>query len=270
MYKPQADLGRPIRVVLFCGGPSLDRAVIRFVGMLEVHPEIEFLGSFCETHGQTLADVVRDRLGRRGAFGALLLLAEALHAVARLIRHPREEIELRRQVARVAQRTMYTQDIHAPDILARVNSLDPDLGLIYGGPILRPQLFQIPRLGTLGIHHGKVPQYRGKKTTFWAVFNGEHTAGVTIQRVNAGVDTGEIVQRGEVTIGRKSLAQVTRELEALGFKLYIQSVVDIKRGIAWFVAQAGDRGKLYKDPKAVDLVRCWWRQLRKRLIPVLE
>jgi methionyl-tRNA formyltransferase len=232
--------------------------------MLEDHPEIAFLGGFCETRGQSMADIVRDRLRRRGALGAALLLIEAMRSVTRFLRHPRAEISRQRQAGQLAQRIVFAEDIHAVDILARVRTLQPDLGLVYGGPILKPQLFEIPHLGTLGIHHGKVPQYRGKKTTFWAIYNGETTAGVTIQQINAGVDAGMIVQQGEVVVGKKSVGRVTQELEALGFQLYLQSILEIKRGTARFVPQKGRKGRLYRDPKVGDLLSFWWRQLKRR------
>jgi methionyl-tRNA formyltransferase len=169
-----------------------------------------------------------------------------------------------RSRARIAERIHAVPDLHAEPVLDRVRALDADLGLIYGSPILKPRLFQIPRLGTLGIHHGKMPQYRGKKTTFWAMYNGEETAGVTIQLVNAGIDTGQIIQRGEVRIGRKSIAEVRHELEELGFTLYVQAILDLKRGVARLVPESGPKGKLYKDPRLGDFVRFWWRQLRWR------
>ena len=266
MPEEQADLGRPIRVVLFCGGPTLDRAVVRFVARLELEPEIDFVGGLCQTDGQTLTAVIRDRLERRGALGLGLLLVEALRAMSRFVAHPRAEMAMWSSRARITRRIQDVPDIHAEPALERVRALDPDLGLIYGGPILKPRLFQIPRLGTLGIHHGKMPQYRGKKTTFWAMYNGDETAGVTIQLVNAGVDTGQIIQRGEVLIGRKSMGTVRRELEELGFALYLQAILDLKRGTARLVPESGPKGKLYKDPKLGDFVRFWWRQLRRRYV----
>jgi methionyl-tRNA formyltransferase len=145
-----------------------------------------------------------------------------------------------------------------------VRSLAPDLGLLYGSPILKPELFEIPTLGTLGIHHGKAPEYRGKKTTFWAMFNGEKTAAVTIQKINAGLDTGEIVKQGEVTIGRRSYRTVCRELEILGLELYLQAIIDVKQGAASYSPQLGKKRKLYRDPKFADIVRFTFRQLKKR------
>jgi methionyl-tRNA formyltransferase len=125
-------------------------------------------------------------------------------------------------------------------------------------------LFEIPVLGTLGIHHGKVPEYRGKKTTFWAMFNGEKTAGVTIQKVNAGLDMGEIAKQGEVSIGRRSLRSVWNELEKLGLDLYLQAIVEVKQGTASYQPQVGKKGKLYRDPKLGDILTFWWKQFNRR------
>jgi methionyl-tRNA formyltransferase len=257
-------MGRPIRVVLFCGGPTLDPAVVRFVSRLESQSEIELVGGFCQSSGQTLLAVIRDRLKRRGALGIAVLLAEALGSGVRLVASPRAEMALRKRRASLAERIQAVPDIHAETVLERLRAMDADLGLIYGSPILKPRLFQIPRLGTLGIHHGKMPQYRGKKTTFWSMYNGEKTAGVTIQMVNAGVDTGQIIRRGEVVIGRKSMAQVKGELEELGFTLYVQGILDLKRGLARLAPASGPKGKLYRDPTPGDFVRFWWRQLKAR------
>jgi len=264
MPEERVDLGRPIRVVLFCGGPTLDPAVVRFLVRLELQSEIEFVGGFCQTNGQTLRAVIRDRLRRRGALGLAVLLVDGLRAGARLLTHPRSELEFRKTRARLATRIDAVPDLHAHPVLERVRLLDPDLGLIYGSPLLKPQLFGIPRLGTAGIHHGKMPQYRGKKTTFWSMYNGEATAGVTIQLVNAGIDTGRIIRRGEVEIGRKAIAQVRQELEDLGLTLYVQGILDLKRGVAQLVPEMGPKGKLYKDPRLADFVTFWWRQLKWR------
>jgi methionyl-tRNA formyltransferase len=135
--------------------------------------------------------------------------------------------------------------------------------LIYGSPILKPALFEIPTYGTLGIHHGQVPQYRGKKTTFWAIYHGEPAAGVTIQKINAGLDTGQIVNSGQVLIGRRSYGTVWGEVLALGLDLYVEAILQVRAGTAVYRPQAGPKGKLYRDPKPADIVRFWLRQLRR-------
>ena len=265
MAEKHHDLKRSIRVAVFGSGPVLERGVKQFICRLDDHPEIEFVGCFCQSKAQSLWTVVGDLWQRRRLLALPLLLVQMLNILGRFLFQPRNEVALNRKMARLADRIHFVTNIHAEEVLTQVGALAPDLGLIYGSPILKPILFEIPALGTLGIHHGKLPEYRGKKTTFWAMFNGEKTAGVAIQKVNAGLDTGEIVKQGEVAIGRRSLRAVWNELESLGLDLYIQAIVEAKHGPASYQPQAGRKGKLYRDPKFGNILTFGWRQFKWRL-----
>ena len=256
------DSQRPIRVVMFGGGPVLERDVKQFLVRLEDHPDIELLGAFCRSAGQSVADVVANTWQRRRWLAPAVLWLQLLGIVAQWLRRPRQEWALRREMGRLNGRIHFIPDIHDEVVLAQVRALAPDLGLIYGSPILKPALFEIPAYGTLGIHHGQVPQYRGKKTTFWAMYQGEPVAGVTIQRVTAGLDTGQIVRSGEVSIGRRRYGTVWREVLALGLNLYIEAILQVRAGTAVYRPQTGPKGKLYRDPKPGDIVRFWWRRIR--------
>ncbi len=259
------ELDRPIRVVVFSSGPTLEQGVRQFILRLANHQEIALLGVICHSRGQSWREVVLD-LWRRRRFLALPLLVRngALHAL-RYLSNPRTERESRRKLAWLLPLIRFVPDIHAEDVLEQVRSLSPDLGLVYGSPILKPTLYEIPTLGTLGIHHGQVPQYRGKKTMFWAMYHGEKTAGVTIQQVGSGLDTGAVVKQGHVTIGRRSQRAVWRDLEDLGLELYIQAILDVQRGLAESNPQNGQRGPLYRDPKMMDIIRFYRRRWRRRL-----
>jgi folate-dependent phosphoribosylglycinamide formyltransferase PurN len=250
---------------MFGGGPRLEYGARSFVCRLETQPDINFLGAFCQSEGQTLAAVIRDLWHRRRLLTLPLLLSLIVSELGRFLAYPQEHIRLAREMDKLALRIHYVSDIHDSQVLTQVRASNPDLGLIYGSPILKPELFEIPHFGTLGIHHGKVPEYRGKKTTFWAMYNGEETAGVTIQKVNAGLDTGLIVNCGEVIIGSRSRRAVWRELEQLGLDLYIQSILEVRDGKAVYQPQVGKKGKLYRDPSLTQVLELWWRQFWKRL-----
>lgn len=256
---------RPIRVVMFGSGPELNHDAKEFLCMLEEHPEIDFLGAFCQAESQSWYAILKDLWKRRGLLAGPLLLSRLASGIIRFIKNSHEETALQKKMSRIAERIHFTVNIHSEDVLEQVRFLQPDLGLIYGSPILKPKIFEIPRLGTLGIHHGKLPEYRGNKTTFWAMFNNETVAGVTIQKVNSGLDTGCIVKQGEVPIGRRSYLRVWRDLEELGLKLYIQAILDVKNGTATFVPQTGQKGKLYLNPKLGDFLIFWMKQIRQRL-----
>jgi folate-dependent phosphoribosylglycinamide formyltransferase PurN len=262
MTESQTDHSQPIRVVLFGGGPVLERSVKQFICRLEDHPEIEFLGGFVQSDAQTFRAIVVDLFRRRHLFAVLLLVMQMLGIIRRYIVYPFSEIKLNQKFAKISDRIQYVPDIHAEDVLENLGSLSPDLGLLYSSPILKPKLFEIPSYGTLGIHHGKVPEYRGKKTTFWAMYNGEKTVGVTIQKINPALDTGDIVKSGEVVVGGRSLRSVWNELEMLGFDLFIRAILEVKEGTATYRPQIGKKGKLYYDPKFGDILRFWRRRLK--------
>lgn len=255
----------PIRVVLFGGGPTLELGARQFIACLSEHPDIDFLAGYLQPGLQPFRQIVADLWQRRGLLAGPLLFALLLDANIRFLTRFRSEKRLNRSLNQVSDRLHSVSNIHADDVLKQVKDLAPDLGLIYGSPILKPSLFQIPRFGTLGIHHGKVPQYRGKKTTFWAIYNGESTAGVTIQKINAKLDAGEIVREGAVPIGRRSRRAIWQELEALGIDLYLQAIIEVKNGTAQYRPQLGPKGPLYRDPRFAELLRFWLRQLSKKL-----
>ena len=250
---------------MFGSGPELNPDAKQFLCKLEEHPEIELLGAFCQAESQTIGAVFTDLWNRRGFLSFPLFALWFLNKAIRFVLNPTKELTLNRKLKIIKNRIHFVANIHAQQVLEQVKSLEPDLGLIYGSPILKPELFEIPKLGTLGIHHGKVPEYRGNKTTFWMMYNGEKSAGVTIQKVNKGLDTGAIIRTGEVKAYRRRYQAVFHELEALGVELYIQAILDIKHGVAEYKLQTGVKGKLYRNPKFGDFVRFWGKQLKRQL-----
>ena len=260
----QHDVNRPIRVVMFGSGPDLNPDVKHFLCRLEEHPEIELTGAFCQAESQSISAVFVDLWKRRRVLAFPLFVLWMVNKAIRFILHPREEVTLQRSLKNISERIHFVRNIHTPEVLKQVCDLEPDLGLIYGSPILKPELFELPKLGTLGIHHGKVPEYRGNKTTFWMMYNGEQFAGVTIQKVNKGLDTGTIVKTGQVRAYGRPYQTVFHELEALGLDLYIQAILEVKHGVAEYKPQIGVKGKLYRNPKPADFLKFWGRQIKRR------
>jgi folate-dependent phosphoribosylglycinamide formyltransferase PurN len=255
--------GRPIRVVFF-GGAYLQPGAKRFVAMLEANPDIELVLGLCEGPGSGLRHRLANLWQRRGLFAIPVLTTEIAGQCLAFLREPRQWLVLHGRSARAKSKIRSVADVHAQSVLDQLRELAPDLGVIYGGPILRPAVFDIPRLGTLGIHHGRVPAYRGKKTTFWEMYNGESEAGITIQRVGAGLDTGDVVRKDSVPIGRKSYGRLWREVEELGCEVFIAAIVDMKHGRATLTPQSPARGPLYRQPTAGDLLRFALRRLLRR------
>ena len=261
-FKIDLTISRPIRVVLF-GGAYFEPSALEFVVRLNNHPDIDFVGGFCEGPGVGIAHRVANLWRRRKLLAVPILGLEALRYAGSFLKNPRAWVAFRRRAAQIRGKITMVPDLHDPKVLEQVRALRPDLGVIYGGPLIKPSLFQIPTDGTLGIHHGRVPDYRGKKTTFWALYNGEEHAGVTIQRVNARLDRGDVVKAGAVAIGRKGYRQVEREVEAIGVDLYVRAILDIRAGRATYLPQSQEKGsnRLYRQPTLADFMRYCVRRL---------
>lgn len=76
----------------------------------------------------------------------------------------------------------------------QVKTLAPDLAVsISYDRILRRPLLELPRLGCVNIHAGRLPQYRGRNVINWAILNGETEIGVTAHMMDEGIDTGDIL-----------------------------------------------------------------------------
>lgn len=257
-------MDRPIRVVVF-GGSFPEHSALSFLAALSTHPDIELVGGVYQSFGFGLSHRLRELVARRGVMAPIALAIHITRAVGPFLRNPRGSIALRRHAKRALERIFVTPDIHDPEVIERVRRMEADLGLIYGAPILRPELFNTPRLGTLGIHHGTLPHYRGRKTTFWEMFNGEPTAGVAIQRVNANLDAGDILAEGGVPIGRRGYYTVDREVHELGVQLYLDTILAIRRGIATPrppISTATRRP--YRDPRPLDVLRLTVRRVTRR------
>jgi len=224
------DLGRPIRVVLF-GGPVPGRAAPELMARLGSHPEIEVVGGVYEGPGLSWRTRIVEAFRRRGVLAPVALAFQAAQVFGPWFRSPQLSRKLRQQGAPVLARCASFPDSSAPEVLERVRNWKPDLGIVDGSGQPGELLARIPRLGTLRTHYGTLPAYRGDKLTFWEVFNGEPTAGIAIQYLETGIDTGAILRRGSVPIGRRGLATVDRELHALGVDLCIAAVLDVKRGV---------------------------------------
>lgn len=87
----------------------------------------------------------------------------------------------------------FVDDYHTEDARDRLKKTEADLGIIYGTNIVKKSVFEIPRMGSINLHQGHAPYYRGGPTVFWELFNGEREIGITVHFVAEKVDTGDIV-----------------------------------------------------------------------------
>ncbi len=93
------------------------------------------------------------------------------------------------------------------------------------GRIIPQWMIDLPRLGNLNLHASLLPKYRGAAPIQWAIANGESVTGVTTMRIDAGLDTGDILMQREISIGLKDTAETLGpKLAAIGADLMVETV----------------------------------------------
>jgi peptidoglycan/xylan/chitin deacetylase (PgdA/CDA1 family)/folate-dependent phosphoribosylglycinamide formyltransferase PurN len=136
-----------------------------------------------------------------------------------------------------------SEDLHGEDTLARVRAFGPDLGISLAAPILKASLFAIPRGGTINLHKGKLPDYRGMPPAFWEFVDGAQEFGCTVHRVDSGLDTGPVLLEHTLPRSRYSTVRgVQLELDEVGVRLTCEALGRLRDGTAaWKPQRAGGR-----------------------------
>lgn len=107
-----------------------------------------------------------------------------------------------------------------------VESVGADIAVVIAyGRILTPRLLAAPRLGCVNVHASLLPKYRGAAPIHWAVINGEAKSGVTTMKMDAGLDTGDMLLRAEVDVGPEETAGgLWDRLKVLGAELLVETL----------------------------------------------
>jgi len=100
---------------------------------------------------------------------------------------------------------------------ARFRALDADLAIVTAyGLILPAQILEAPKAGCINVHASLLPRWRGAAPIQRAILAGDKESGVTLMRMEEGLDTGSILLKRELAIEGKNAGQVTEELARLG------------------------------------------------------
>jgi methionyl-tRNA formyltransferase len=118
--------------------------------------------------------------------------------------------------------------IRHADIVEQLKQMSPDAMVVVGyGQIIPQSIIDIPKLGIINVHASLLPKYRGAAPIQWAVANGETRTGVTIMRIDAGLDTGDMLAKWETEIGSEENAlELGARLAEGGAQLLVETLGD--------------------------------------------
>jgi methionyl-tRNA formyltransferase len=126
------------------------------------------------------------------------------------------------------------------------------------GLILPAAVLAAPRLGCFNIHASLLPRWRGAAPIQRAILAGDRESGVTIMRMDAGLDTGPMLLRAALPIGADTTAaQLHDALARLGARLMVEALDALARGVAHETPQPAD-GATYAKKISKDEARLDW------------
>jgi methionyl-tRNA formyltransferase len=157
------------------------------------------------------------------------------------------------------------------DFRTRLTELKPDAIIVVGyGRIIPQWMIDLAPLGSLNVHASLLPKYRGAAPIQWAIANGETVTGVTTMRIDAGLDTGDILLQREHPVGSEDTAEsIAPKLAAVGAELMLETLAGLRagmiRGRAQDQAQATLAPILKKEDGQIEFHRSAteiWNRLR--------
>ena len=115
---------------------------------------------------------------------------------------------------------------------AQLAAIKPDAIIVVGyGRIIPPWMLDLPPLGNLNLHGSLLPKYRGAAPVQWAIAHGETVTGVTTMRIDAGLDTGDILLQKEIPIAQDDTAEtLAPRMAAVGADLMVETIRGLQAG----------------------------------------
>jgi methionyl-tRNA formyltransferase len=204
------------------------------------------------------------------ALPALRALGEEGHEVVGVVTQPDRPAGRGRGIATSAVKAAALEEgipvlqperARGPEFLDRLRALEPELSVVVAyGQILRPEVLELPSRGSINIHASLLPELRGAGPIQWAVIRGLETTGVTIMRMEAGLDSGPMLFRVQEPIRPdESASELAVRLSEIGAEALIETLALLEEGTLVEVPQQHELAtyapKLDRDTARLDWTR---------------
>ena len=138
---------------------------------------------------------------------------------------------------------------------------EPDMIVVAAfGQILPKELLELRKYGWINVHASLLPNYRGSAPIQWSILNGDAETGVTIMRMDTGIDTGDMIAKRTVPIEEEDTGgSLFDKLAEVGAKLLVDTIPSIVDGTATYTKQdeacATKVGMIQKSQGVIDFHR---------------
>ena len=116
--------------------------------------------------------------------------------------------------------------IRDPDCVEELRKYNADVMVVIAfGQIIPKEILEMTPYGCINVHASLLPKYRGAAPIQWSIINGEKVTGVTTMQMNEGLDTGDMIQKGEVPITEDETGESLHDkLAEAGAKLCVETL----------------------------------------------
>lgn len=154
---------------------------------------------------------------------------------------------------------MQPESLRDPDFRARLAELHPDvIVLVAYGEYVAPALLDLPRRASINLHPSLLPRWRGSTPIQSAILAGDEVTGVSIIRMDRGLDTGPILaQRATLIAPEETHPQLAARLAQIGADLLAETLPTWLRGEIEPVAQSDEDATLTRTLKKEDGLIDW-------------
>lgn len=129
--------------------------------------------------------------------------------------------------------------VREPEFIEILRKLEPEVIVVVAfGQIIPQEILDLPPYGCINVHASLLPKYRGAAPIQWAVINGEPQSGVTIMKMDAGLDTGDMITKVVVPIAEEETGgSLFDKLSAAGARLLVDTLPSLTNGTAVYEKQ---------------------------------
>ena len=236
-----------MRIIVFT--KNLDHIVRKGILSLLSDSEVEAVLVLVHEPKSSLLDVLRKYAGNTRMHGWRWVSHTLRHSVVRIqakgrktpwhsASWPGQVYHLDQLMQNGKLRIHKAENINGPETVSRAGRFKPDIGVSLDAPRLDRNLYDLPRLGSINLHRGKLPDYRSGPPAFWELWNDESEIGCTVHKIGKEPGSGDIVVSRSLDKQKYSTPGGVRvQLDELGIELIHDAIQQLALGTALPVKQ---------------------------------
>lgn len=175
------------------------------------------------------------------AVPALTDLYEAGHEILCVVSQPDKPVgrhadlkptPVKEKALELGLKVLQPEKASDPAFIEEIRAMEPDVVVVTAyGKILRKAFLEIPKYGCINIHASLLPKYRGSAPIQWSVINGDEKTGITIMKLDEGMDTGDILLQEEIPIAEDETGgSLFDRLQTVGGPLCLKVLEKLEEG----------------------------------------